>query len=191
MRIAILGGTFNPVHNGHIHLAKEAAKKLCLNKVIFTPTYIPPHKLVRRPVPPGDRLKMLRLAVSKSKKFEISQYELEKKGRSYSINTARAFKRKCPKDSELFFLIGADSLSGLRKWKDIAKLRKIIKFVAAPRKGSSKKPPYKDIVIIDVPKRNVSSTEIRRRLHSDRSIKGLVPKTVEMYIKRRKLYRNA
>ena len=172
MRIGILGGTFNPVHNGHLYIADKAFKKLHLDKVIFVPAYVSPHK--KKPVGtrPLDRLEMLRLVIGSDGRFDVSAYELKKRSTSYSIDTVRFLKKKYGKNSKLFFIIGADSVRGLRKWREIRSILKLARFVAFSRT-----------------EKDVSSTDIRERLRHNRPIKALVPGEVSAYIEKKGLYR--
>ncbi|MGB2705411.1 MAG: nicotinate-nucleotide adenylyltransferase [Candidatus Omnitrophota bacterium] len=188
-RIGILGGTFNPVHNAHLHIAGHALKKLRLDKVIFVPAFIPPHKKIAPGVTTEDRLRMLGLALAGKKFFEVSQYEVNKKGASYSVRTAGHLRKKYGKTTKLFFLIGADSLRGLSKWKKIGTLRKIVRFAVAPRPGFKIKKRLPGIIMLSVPKRNISSTGIRRLVREKKPIKHLVPPRIGKYIRERKLYR--
>lgn len=187
-RIGILGGTFNPVHNGHLYIAKHAIKKLRLDKVIFVPAYIPPHKKIRGSVKTRDRVHMLRLALRGYKKFSLSTYEIEKKGKSYSVNTAKFFKRKYRRDNKLFFLIGADSLKGLKDWKHIRDLLKMLQFAVVPRPGFRIKKSHAGILKLNIPKKDVSSTGIRRLARKKKSIKRFVPEKVYKFIVMRNLY---
>lgn len=189
-RIGILGGTFNPVHKGHLHVARHALEALNLNKVIFVPAYIPPHKKIRGTATATDRLKMLRLAIGSKKNFELSAYEIKKKGRSYSIKTARFMRKKYGKSAKLFFLIGADSLKELKKWKDIKSLFRILRFVVFPRAGfNAGKRAFPNILKVSAPKKEISSTGIRRFTKKGKPIKRFVPGGVYKYIKEKKLYR--
>ncbi|UCD55099.1 MAG: nicotinate-nucleotide adenylyltransferase [Candidatus Omnitrophota bacterium] len=187
-RIGILGGTFNPVHNAHLHIAKQALKKLHLDKIIFIPAYIPPHKKIYGNITATDRIHMLRLAIKSEKRFAISLYEIRKKGKSYSIKTIRFLKKKYGKRTGLFFLIGADSLKGLPGWKDAGGLLKLAQFVVVPRPGFAVKNRVPGILKIDIPKKDISSTKIRRLLREKEPIKRFVPKRVYRYIKEHKLY---
>lgn len=188
MKIGILGGTFNPVHKGHLHIAGLALKKLTLDKVIFIPTFIPPHKTVNASVGASDRLRMLRLAVGKKKGFEISTYEIKKKGKSYSIQTALYLTRKYGKDAKLFFLIGSDCLKGLCKWKNIKKLMNHVQFIVIPRPGYKTLSVFGNIRRISIPMSSVSSTKIRRALRKNKSASDFLPNMVYRYIRRKKLY---
>jgi len=188
-RIGILGGTFNPVHNGHLYVANEALKKLRLDKVIFVPARIPPHKKIHAGATAKDRLRMLKMALAGRKKFRISMYEIKKMGTSYSIRTALYLTKKYDKDAKLFFLIGADSLAGLSKWKKIGALREIVRFAVAPRTGFKIKGKLPGIVKLSIMKKSISSTEIRRLAKGHKQLKGLVLPEISKYIRERKLYR--
>jgi len=189
MRIGILGGTFNPLHNGHLHVAKEARKKLHLDKLIFIPAYMPPHKKIHGNAKPSDRLRMLELATGGKKHFAISRYEMRRKGRSYSIKTAKYLKKKYGKDSKIFFIIGADSLKGLTRWKDITKLSGILRFAVAPRRGFKMSPRIRvSCLKLSMSKKDVSSTTIRRLLSKGKPVTRLLPPKVAKYIKMRNLY---
>ena len=188
-RIGILGGTFNPIHNGHLHIAKQILKRLHLDKIIFVPVYIPPHKKIRGNATTSDRLQMLRLAVGGKKRFIISLYEIRRKDKSYSVKSARFFKKSYGKKTKLFFLIGADSLSSLKKWKNISSLLKLVQFVVVPRPGFKMKCGSLDILKINVSGKDISSTRIRRLIKNQKPVARLVPKKVYLYIKKRKLYK--
>jgi len=187
-RIGILGGTFNPVHNGHLHLAKEARKRLRLDKVVFVPAYLPPHKKIKSNVKSSDRLEMLRLALGKNKRFSIHTYEMDTRGKSYSIRTIRSLRKKFKKNTELFFIIGADSLKGLKKWKDIRKLKKIVTFAVFTRPGYGMKAASDDALFFRTPGMNISSTKIRVLLRKKHSLGSVIPRKVQKYIRIKKLY---
>ena len=120
-RIGILGGTFNPIHSGHLNLARHAKKLLSLDKVIFVPTYIPPHKKIENSISPKGRLNMITRAIRDEKSFSLSLYEIKRRRKSYSIRTLEFFKKKFGGNARLFFLMGADSLIGIYSWKNIKK----------------------------------------------------------------------
>ena len=188
MRIGILGGTFNPVHNGHLYVARQALKKLRLNKVIFVPTYIPPHKKLSGGAKASDRLKMLKLAASGERRFLVSEYEIRKKRVSYSIKTARFLKGQFGKGSELFFLIGADSLIGLKRWKNVKELLHLLQFAVISRPPFNIKSDITGVIKLKAPGKDISSTRIRQFLKEGRAVTRFMPKNVRQYIKRRKLY---
>ena len=188
MRIGILGGTFNPVHNGHLYIAGQALKKLSLDKIIFIPTFIPPHKKIKDGIKPADRLHMLKSAIRGKRGFSVSEYEMRKKGTSYSIRTVKYLKKRYGKNTGLFFLVGADSAAGLGKWKSAPKLLALLQFVVVPRKGFKINVAFPGVRRLALPKKDISSAGIRKLASSGRSIKGLVPACVSDYIKRKKLY---
>jgi nicotinate-nucleotide adenylyltransferase len=188
MRIGIFGGTFNPIHKGHISLAQEAKRSLELDEIIFIPAYIPPHKSSRFLLHAHQRCILLRLALKSEKSFRISLYEIEQRETVYSIDTIRHLKKKYPKDSSLFFLTGADSLIGLSRWRDIDELLELCNFVVFSRPGFIKDIKDPRIKTIDFKALDISSTEIRKKLKKNESIKGLVPVAVERYIKANGLF---
>jgi len=188
VKIGILGGTFNPVHKGHLHLARCALKTLKLNKVVFVPAYIPPHKSWRHEACAVDRLKMVRLAIAGNSKFIVSDYEVRAKSKSYTIKTLRHFRRKFGSKHELFFLTGADSVSELTTWKEIDKIFKLAVFVVAARPGFSGKGILEAAIYLNIRPCNISSTRIRQRIKKGLGIKGLVPAKVGRYIEKRRLY---
>ncbi|MCK4422630.1 MAG: nicotinate-nucleotide adenylyltransferase, partial [Candidatus Omnitrophica bacterium] len=129
MKIGILGGTFNPVHLGHLILAQECQQKLKLDKVVFIPAKIPPHKTRRMIIDAGDRYQMLKLALRGNSCFEVSRIELDRQGsKSYSVDTLSLLKKKWGDEVNLFFITGADALAELHSWKDMDKIFKIARF---------------------------------------------------------------
>jgi len=188
MRIGILGGTFNPIHNGHLAIAEEAIKQLEFEKIIFIPAYIPPHKSSKDLVDVEDRLKMLELALE-GKEFEISTFEIEKGGPSYSIETIEFLRGEYPEDTELLFLIGEDALVGLNTWKDIDKIFGLCGFVVFNRPGYEEAKARPEILRLDIEGLDISSSQIRQRIKDQQPIKGLLPDAVEEYIVTNNLYR--
>ncbi|MDD5495497.1 MAG: nicotinate-nucleotide adenylyltransferase [Candidatus Omnitrophica bacterium] len=189
MRIGILGGTFNPIHIGHLILAEEACFKLKLDKVIFVPTFIPPHKEIAPSVKPKDRLKMVKLAIEKNPAFEVSRYEIDSKKKSYSIDTLKEFRKKYGEAAQLFFITGSDSLKDLFSWKDVNDIFKISKFIVANRPGYPVREVPKEVETVVITPIEVSSEDIRKRLKEARSIRYLVPEKVRNYIINRNLYK--
>jgi len=189
MRIAIFGGTFNPIHKGHMFLAKQAKKTLKLDKVVFVPAYIPPHKSSQGIIDADKRFHMIELAISGKPNFTVSRYEIDKKKKVYSVETAAHFKKVFPKGTQLFFLTGADSLKGLDKWKDADKFFDLCEFVVFSRPGFGLGTKELRIRAIEINALDVSSTQVRARIKKDKSITDLVPKLVADYIKHKRLYR--
>ena len=134
-RIAILGGTFNPIHIGHLTAAQVAQEEMRLDQVVFVPSFLPPHKTENNLASAAHRLAMVRLAIRDNPKFSVSDCEIKKGGKSYSIDTVRFFRKKYPKSTTLFFIIGADELNALKGWKDINELVNLVSFIAVNRPG--------------------------------------------------------
>lgn len=188
MKIGILGGTFNPIHIGHLILAEEAREKLALERIIFVPTYLPPHKENSDIAPANRRLEMVRLAIKGNAKFSVSDMEIKRDGKSFTIDTLREFKKIYPGD-ELFFIIGSDLLNYLDAWKDLDDIIKLVKFVVVTRPGFAleKIPSYISTFAINAV--DISGFEIRRRVKENKSLRYLVPDAVRTYIIKNKLYR--
>ena len=194
-----MGGTFDPIHTGHLVVAEEVRKEFHLDKVIFMPTGDPPHKDDKKVSPGENRYEMTLLATITNPYFEISKLELDRKGITYTIDTMISLKEKYGDRVELFFITGADSLLELHKWKDSEKILELCKIVAATRPGydlghmegrlKELNELHKDkINTITTPGLQISSTDIRRRVKSKMSIKYLLPESVEIYINKYKLY---
>ena len=188
MRIGILGGTFNPIHIGHLILAEEAYFKLKLDKLIFVPAFMPPHKDSQDIINAKDRLEMVRLAIEDNAAFEVSTYEIDSKKKSYSIDTLREFRNIYGKDAQLCFITGSDSLKDLFSWKNINDIFKISKFIVANRPGYPVKDLPKEADTVVITPIEVSSEDIRRRLKEGRSIRYLVPEKVRKHIIEHRLY---
>lgn len=199
-RIGILGGTFNPVHLGHLALAGQAIEAYDLARTLFIPSAKPPHKTLKILASVEHRLAMLRLAVKDNAKFEVCDIEIRRGGPSYTIDTITELKKLNPA-AEYYFIIGADSLLELHMWKDIGKLLKLCRFVTFGRPGVDTgrvngsdihlDPPWPGELLRNVtagPMLDISSSNIRRMVAEGASIRYLVPKEVEEYIAGHKLY---
>lgn len=188
MKIGILGGTFNPIHVGHLILAEEAREKLLLDKIIFVPAATPPHKDISDIAEAQNRFAMLKLASRGNRHFCVSDIEIKREGRSYTIDTIREFKKLYPND-ELYFIIGSDLLKYLDEWKDLGEIIKMVKFIAATRPGYplEKIPSY--ISTLPIRAVDISAFEIRSAIKGNKSFRYLVPDRVFDYINRRKLYK--
>lgn len=198
MRIGVLGGTFDPVHLGHLAIAKEARARLNLDEVIFMPASQPWMKR-NMPISPAEhRLEMLKLALGGKPYFKISTAEIKRTGLSYSVDTVAELRKKLGASTEIFFIVGWDSLAGLPRWREPAKLISMCQFVAVPRPGYSR-PDVKAmelaipglsqrVLMLDKPEIAISATEIRERVRRGLPISHLVPGSVERYIKEHGLY---
>ena len=188
MKIGILGGTFNPVHIGHLILAEEAREKLGLDKVIFVPTFLPPHKDNSDIAPAVDRLSMIKVAIKTNKYFVVSDTEIKRNGRSYTIDTIKEFKERFRTD-DLYFIIGSDLLKYLDEWKDLNEIIKLVRFIVATRPGFplEKIPSYIDTLPIRAV--DISAFEIRECVKENKSFHYLVPEGVFNYINKRALYK--
>lgn len=188
MKIGLLGGTFNPIHLGHLLLAEEAREKLGLDRIIFIPANLPPHKLSNEIIFSCERLKMVKLATRGNRHFRVSDLETRRKGRSFTIDTIREYRRAHPKD-ELYFIIGSDLLKYLDEWKDLHEILKLVKFIVATRPGYplEKIPSY--ITTMPIRAIDISGFEIRQRVKEGRSFRYLVSESVFDYINKKRLYR--
>jgi len=188
MKLGILGGTFNPVHIGHLILAEEAREKLGLDKIIFVPTNLPPHKENSNIAAAAQRLYMLKLAIKGNKNFGVSDMEIKRLGRSYTIDTLRELKRKYPSD-ELYFLIGSDLLKYLDEWKDLSEINRMVKFIAATRPGYPLEKIPSDIQTLGIRAVDISGFEVREAIKNNKSFRYLVPESVFVYINKNRLYK--
>ncbi len=214
-RIGILGGTFNPVHYGHLAAAEEVRDRLKLDRVLFIPVAVPPHKEEELPSA-VQRLEMVRLAVAGHPQFRVSDLEIKRGGRSYTVDTLEALLPLHP-GAELFFITGLDSFLEVRTWKAWERLLTLCSFVVISREGcrfrdlerlgfpASAGPELEaldgrtkeqatlplaegKVVLIRIPYYEISSTDIRERLRRGRSVKYHLPEQVEHYIIENKLY---
>jgi len=197
-KIGILGGTFNPIHLGHLLTAQDALEQLGLERVIFIPSATPPHKVVDKLASGRDRLRMIRLAIHGQHRFDVDDLEIERGGKSYSVDTLTELRRRHPR-AALYFIIGADSLRELHLWREVRRLVTLCTFVTVPRPGFEPKPVV-DPRLDPATRRRlrqqvlrghacaIASRDIRARVASRRSIRYLVPDAVREYIRRRRLY---
>lgn len=198
-RIGIMGGTFDPIHYGHLVTAEEARTRFGLEKVIFVPSGNPPHKKGYPLTPAEHRYVMTLMAVVSNSFFEVSQLEIERPGYSYTVDTIAAFRKIYGEEKELFFITGADAILEILTWRKAARLVSICSFIAATRPGFNLKqldqvllclPPSVNaqIYLLEVPLLAISSTDIRQRVYEGRSIRYLTPEPVIQYIYKNRLY---
>jgi nicotinate-nucleotide adenylyltransferase len=190
-----MGGTFNPPHLGHLICAEEVYDHFKFDKVIFIPSARPPHKDNNEVLDAQHRYMMTLLAIEANPHFEVSRIELNRPGQSYSIETVRELKLKYGQDTELYWIIGADSILDMCIWKDVDELLDICNFVAINRPGYnlSKTDPrfLKKVQLFKVTDVDISASEIRQRVEQGKTIKYLVPPDVENYIYENGLYDHA
>jgi nicotinate-nucleotide adenylyltransferase len=215
MRIGLFGGTFDPIHWGHLRSAEEVSESFGLDRVLFIPASIPPHKRGQTTTPARDRLEMVRLAVARNPRFKVSTVEIRRPGVSYSIDTVGYFARRKRQGDSLFFIVGLDAFREIGSWKNFAEIFPLCDFIVTSRPGSKDSDPLrgtgvavKKLFCYDSKQRNykhrsgtrvffikltdiaISASEIRRRIKEGESIRYLVPLGVETYIKKQGLYRN-
>ncbi len=193
VKLAIMGGTFNPPHIGHLICAEEVYDHFRFDKVVFVPNAQPPHKHGNEVADAQHRYMMTVLATKNNPHFEVSRIELDRPGRSYSIETVREFKRIYGYDTEVYWIVGADAILEMPTWKDVGELLCICKFIAINRPGYDMSQADQRIMgkvqIFEVTNIDISSSQIRRRIRQGMSIKYLVPQEVEDYISKNGLYR--
>lgn len=190
MRVGLLGGTFNPVHRGHLLMAQAAQRYLGLHKVLFIPAHLPPHKRMEGNATAEDRARMVELALQGHPRLELSRVELDRPPPSYTVDTARLLRKQYPEVKEWFFLVGSDTARQLPSWKEIAKLRRMVRFAVIPRPGDPLAPyPVAGVIRLPVTTAPVSSSLIRQRVRQGLEIRQMVPEGVARAIEERGLYR--
>lgn len=198
-KIGILGGTFDPIHNGHLLLGQGAMEEMVLDKILFIPSGHPPHKDNGAISTPEHRCRMIEKAIGSNASFHISTVEVERMGYTYTVDTLTQLKEEYGKEVTFYFIVGADVIPDLLTWKDYGRVFKMCEFVAVLRPGTDKTILINEIsrlrsedaaVIhtVDLPLIEISSRDIRRRVAEGKSIRYLVPDAVEAYIKENSLY---
>lgn len=199
MKKAIFGGTFDPIHIGHIHIAYEALYNLHLDKILFMPAGNPPNKINKKITDAKIRYALVEKAVENETNFEISNYEINKKENSYTYETLELFS-ELERNVEWYFLIGGDSLMDLKNWKNVDRLLNSCKLVVYNRAGFAVQKVLKqkdyleqkfgnEITFLDMPIIDISSTNIRKGIKEGRNINYLLPKGVDRIIDKLQLYR--
>ncbi len=198
--IGVMGGTFDPIHLAHLVTAEAAVEQFGLAKVIFVPAREPPHKRGLVITPAEHRYNMVELAVRSNDRFEVSRAELDRDGPSYTVDTLEELRASYPSGTRLYFITGADAILDIDTWRHPERLFELCTFIAAERPGLSREAVREglrelerrygvSILRVNVPAMGISSTDIRQRARSGRSIRYLVPEAVEEYIRRHGLYR--
>jgi nicotinate-nucleotide adenylyltransferase len=198
MNIGVLGGTFDPVHNGHLVVAEVVRERLNLAEVIFVPAGQPWLKADKPITPAKHRLQMLRLSLADRPYFKISTLEIERAGPSYTIDTIIELRSKINAGDELFFILGQDNLAQLPQWREPSRLIQLCYLVAVSRPGSPR-PNLKTleaslpgisprVMMMDEPHVDISASDIRERVGQGLSVRHLVPELVNRYIKENRLY---
>lgn len=199
MNLGIMGGTFDPIHLGHLATAESVREIFQLDEILFIPAARPPHKVNNNVTAEVHRLMMTFLATKSNEKFQVSPMEILRDGLSYTLKTIHALHEKFGESTELFFIIGADSLRDLPTWYQSRELVKQCHFIATTRPNVEVNLSdvenffgelgMKKIHQVTTPSIEISSTEIRRRVQAGLSIKYLVPEVVEEYITKERLYK--
>lgn len=198
-RIGILGGTFNPVHKGHLRIAEIAQKEFRLEKVVFMPSGVPPHKPKAGIAAKKDRLSMIKIAIARHPRFTVSKIELNRPGYSYAVDTFNKLRDDYGKTAKIYYVLGMDSINDILSWKKPLELFRLCEFIVATRPGAKirtfkrlmKFPPLRiniDKIHIIETRFDISSSRIREKVKMGASIAKFVPKNVIEYIGGRKLY---
>ncbi|WP_054949125.1 nicotinate-nucleotide adenylyltransferase [Numidum massiliense] len=191
MRVGLMGGTFDPIHLGHLIAADHVQEQLDLDEVWFLLAAVPPHKSGQRITAPEHRLQMVRLAVSDHPHFRVCTIEFERRGRSYTVDTLTILRQRYP-EHDFFFMIGGDMVQNLPNWHRVDDLVHLVEFVGMTRPGYARQPlpppiaaavQYAELRLVDI-----SATDIRERVKEGRSIRYIVPDQVRNYIEEQQLY---
>lgn len=214
MKIGLFGGTFDPIHWGHLRSAEEVREAFSLDRVLFVPTSIPPHKRSQTTTPARDRLAMVRLAVANNPRFSVSTVEIRRPGISYSIDTLRNFTARSRGKVSYFFILGLDAFREIDTWKDFEELFPLCNYIVTSRPGTRDANPLHGTSVavrrlfcydsstkvyrhrsgttlhfLKLTDFAISASVIRTKVNQGKSIRYLVPAEVEAYIKKRGLYR--
>lgn len=198
--LGILGGTFNPVHYGHLAAGECAREAFALDRIVYIPSARPPHKKLQHILDSEHRLKMVKMAVKDNPSFSVSSLELERKGLSYTVDTVDYYRKNYP-GVEIYFILGVDALQIFNSWRDIDRLIEMCQFIVLSRPGyhfDRQDECYSDLPsklwektnFLEIPGLLISSSDIRKRIYKGKTIKYLLPQVVEEYIEKENLYKD-
>jgi nicotinate-nucleotide adenylyltransferase len=190
-KIGVMGGTFDPVHHGHLVAASEVADRFGLDEVVFVPTGQPWQKEARRVSPAEERYLMTVVATASNPRFTVSRVDIDRRGPTYTVDTLRDLHAQLP-DADLYFITGADALGAILSWRDVDELFGLAHFVGVTRPGYELEDdhlPAGSVSLVEVPAMAISSTDCRRRVAEGHPVWYLVPDGVVQYIAKRGLYR--
>jgi nicotinate-nucleotide adenylyltransferase len=195
-RLGVMGGTFDPIHHGHLVTAEEALGQFRLDTVVFVPTGQPWMKEERKVTSSEHRYLMTVIATSSNPRFTVSRVDIEREGPTYTADTLRALQDEYGRETDLFFVTGADAVLEIFQWKDPQEILELAHVIAATRPGydiarfeAEAPTSHPNISVMDVPALAISSTDIRRRVQEGSSVRYLVPEAVQTYIEKWELYR--
>ena len=193
-RLGVMGGTFDPIHNGHLLTAEEAAVQFGLDEVVFVPTGHPWMKEQKEVSAPEHRYLMSVIATASNPRFSVSRIEVDRAGPTYTVDTLRELKGLDGDKVDLFFVTGADAMLEIFQWKDPEEILALAHFIAATRPGYDltrfeAEAPHPNVSVMNIPALAISSTDIRKRVGEGRPIRYLVAEGVESYIEKAGLYR--
>ena len=190
-RLGVMGGTFDPIHYGHLVTAEEALVQFALDAVVFVPTGRPWMKEEREVSPAEDRYLMTVIATASNPRFHVSRIEVDREGPTYTVETLRALAAEHP-DAELYFITGADAMLEILEWKESGEVLSLAHFIAATRPGydlTRFESQHANVSLMSIPALAISSTDVRARVGEGRPIRYLVPEGVKSYVEKAGLYR--
>lgn len=187
-RLGLFGGTFNPIHFGHLSAASAACDALQLDRLLFIPAGQPPQKESSALAEAEHRYRMVACAIRDDARFALSDFEVRREGKSFTIDTIRHIVAEQGPGIELYFILGDDSAANLRRWKGIDEMRQLVQFVSVHRHGTYARPAQPEVLNVDMPTVGISSSHLRRELSQGRSVRGLTPDPVVDYIATHGLY---
>lgn len=186
LRLGLFGGTFDPPHIGHLVVAQDVVEALGLDRLLFVPARVPPHKTDREISPPGIRLKMVLSMAAGNARFGVSEVELSREGPSYTVDTLIHYRKQNP-EADIFFIMGADQATALDTWQEPGRVVALATLVVMDRAGAGA--PSGEFLSVPVTRVDISATEVRKRVLDGRSIRYLVPNDVRQIIESNRLYR--